>query len=122
MNVTGITRHIDELGRIVVPAELRRSFGIGPGDALDFSVDADTIVLRKSVTSCVFCHATEGLVEFRDAALCQSCLADLRSGEAARSGGEAARSGGEAARPADVPRIGDGVVVAEERSSRSATS
>ncbi|MFZ7933147.1 AbrB/MazE/SpoVT family DNA-binding domain-containing protein [Bacillus thuringiensis] len=52
MKNTGVTRKVDELGRIVIPVELRRTLGIAEGTALDFHVDGENVVLRKQDKSC----------------------------------------------------------------------
>jgi transcriptional pleiotropic regulator of transition state genes len=76
---TGMARKVDDLGRIVLPVELRRLHGIQTGDALEISVDGDSIILRKLNVGCTFCGATEGLATYRDRALCESCHAELSS-------------------------------------------
>ncbi|PFX63480.1 AbrB family transcriptional regulator [Bacillus wiedmannii] len=52
MKNTGVARKVDELGRVVIPVELRRTLGIAEGMALDFHVDGENIVLRKHEKSC----------------------------------------------------------------------
>jgi len=52
MKNTGVARKVDELGRVVIPVELRRTLGISEGTALDFHVDGENIVLRKHEKSC----------------------------------------------------------------------
>ncbi|MEK7014669.1 AbrB/MazE/SpoVT family DNA-binding domain-containing protein [Bacillus sp. FSL R9-9410] len=52
MKNTGVARKVDELGRVVIPVELRRTLGIAEGTALDFHVDGENIVLRKHEKSC----------------------------------------------------------------------
>ena len=56
MKSTGVVRKVDELGRIVIPIELRRTLGIGEKDALEIYVDADTIILKKYLPACIFCN------------------------------------------------------------------
>lgn len=72
-----MARKVDDLGRIVLPVELRRLHGIHTGDALEISVDGDAIVLRKLSPGCVFCGAIEGLSSYRDRALCRDCRDEL---------------------------------------------
>ena len=74
---TGIIRHLDELGRIVIPIEIRKRFGLIEKDPLEISVHGETIVLSKLFETCVFCGADDGLVEFRGRSVCSSCLSDL---------------------------------------------
>jgi transcriptional pleiotropic regulator of transition state genes len=77
MKDTGMARKVDDLGRIVLPVELRRLHGIQTGDALEISVDGDAIVLRKLSPGCVFCGAVERLSTFRSRAVCTDCRDEL---------------------------------------------
>lgn len=72
-----MVRKIDDLGRIVVPAETRRLFNIREGDELAISVENDAIVLRKLEASCVFCDSTEDVAPFRGRGICKDCRAEL---------------------------------------------
>lgn len=47
MRATGIVRRIDDLGRVVIPREIRKQFGIEEGDPLEILVNKDEIILRK---------------------------------------------------------------------------
>ena len=73
---TGMTRRIDDLGRIVIPAETRRLFGIHDGDMLSIGIDGSTIVIRKLEAVCIFCENPADTT-FRDRGVCQSCLDEL---------------------------------------------
>jgi transcriptional pleiotropic regulator of transition state genes len=77
-HVTGIGRKVDELGRIVLPVELRRAFDLREGDLLDIAVEDDRIVLTKRRAACAFCGATAELRSFRERRVCASCLAELQ--------------------------------------------
>lgn len=77
MPSTGIRRKVDDLGRIVIPAGIRRSMDIGEGDALEVSVDGDRIVLAKPVDVCVFCGGDDELAAFRSRMVCGPCLTAL---------------------------------------------
>ena len=77
MKEVGIARRVDDLGRIVLPAELRRLFGIAPGDAVDIAVDGDAIVLRKVDRACVFCDGVTDLRTYRDRTVCGRCAAEI---------------------------------------------
>lgn len=79
MKSTGITRHVDELGRIVLPIELRRAFHIDIKDALEIYTEDDKIILKKLQRSCVFCKSSEDIVEFGGKAICPDCLAKLKN-------------------------------------------
>lgn len=70
---TVIVRKIDDLGRIVIPAETRRLFNIREGDELEISVDNNAIVLRKLEATCVFCGSTDHVEEFLGRGICGVC-------------------------------------------------
>jgi transcriptional pleiotropic regulator of transition state genes len=74
---TGIIRHIDELGRIVIPIEIRKSFGLGEKDPLEISVKDETILLSKPHTVCVFCGRGDPLEEYRGRSICRVCIEEL---------------------------------------------
>ncbi|MED2846931.1 AbrB/MazE/SpoVT family DNA-binding domain-containing protein [Bacillus toyonensis] len=67
MKNTGVARKVDELGRVVIPVELRRTLGIAEGTALDFHVDGENIVLRKHEKSCLVTgQVSESNIELLD--------------------------------------------------------
>jgi transcriptional pleiotropic regulator of transition state genes len=72
-------RRVDQLGRIVLPAELRRSLGIEAGDVLDFHAESNRLVLRKVQTSCALCGGTDELIEFHEKLICGNCISELRN-------------------------------------------
>ncbi len=74
----GIARRIDHLGRIVIPSEYRKVFGIEVGDLLDMTIEGDGVVVRRLERSCVFCRSLDDLGMFKGKLLCQNCLAALR--------------------------------------------
>ncbi|MHB8511747.1 MAG: AbrB/MazE/SpoVT family DNA-binding domain-containing protein [Actinomycetota bacterium] len=78
MRATGVSRKVDDLGRVVLPAELRKSFDIREGDHVDISVDEDRIILSKRRNSCTFCGQSNGLRAFREHNVCASCLTELK--------------------------------------------
>jgi len=75
---TGVSRKIDDLGRIVLPAEIRRSFDLREGDHIDIAVDDGKIILSKRLNTCTFCGGGEALRQFRAHPVCASCLAELK--------------------------------------------
>ncbi|MFT3950751.1 MAG: AbrB/MazE/SpoVT family DNA-binding domain-containing protein [Oscillospiraceae bacterium] len=77
MKSTGIVRKIDELGRIVLPIELRRTFDINVKDAIEIYVDHDMIVLKKFQRSCIFCGSGDDVEDFKTKPICKDCLALL---------------------------------------------
>ncbi len=74
MKATGIVRKIDELGRLVLPIELRRSLGIEEKDSLEIYVDGDGIVLRKYQPGCVICGSVNKLAYVSGTPICQECI------------------------------------------------
>jgi transcriptional pleiotropic regulator of transition state genes len=74
---TGIIRHLDELGRIVIPIEIRKRFGLGEKDPLEITVYDETILLSKPQTACVFCGRRGQLDEYRGRAVCRPCITEL---------------------------------------------
>ena len=74
---SGIARKIDDLGRIVIPAETRRLFNIREGDQLSISIDGSSIVLQKMENTCIFCGSTDSVIAFHGKGLCSSCKAHL---------------------------------------------
>ena len=75
---TGIVRKVDELGRVVIPIELRRTLSIEEKDALEIYVDADKIILKKYEPACVFCGNADDVVTFRGKNICRHCLDAMR--------------------------------------------
>ena len=78
MKATGIVRRIDELGRIVLPIELRRNMNLDVHDPVEIFLEGDSIVLRRYESSCVFCGETHGLIAFRGKQLCSACVRQLK--------------------------------------------
>ena len=76
---TGIVRKVDELGRVVIPIELRRTLDIAERDALEIYVDADKIILKKYEPACVFCGSAEDVSSFHGKNVCHKCLLALQS-------------------------------------------
>lgn len=84
MKSTGVVRKIDELGRIVLPSELRKVFGIREGDELEISVEEDRVILQKRQDLCLLCGAENPKITYRERRVCEGCaseLAQLASGE-----------------------------------------
>ena len=78
MKSTGIVRKVDELGRIVLPIELRRSLDIEIKDSVEIYVEGDCIILKKFSSSCIFCGSESGLSQFRGKTICASCKKELK--------------------------------------------
>ena len=79
MKSTGITRAIDELGRFVVPKELRRSFDLNEKDQLEIYTEGDRIILQKYIPGCIFCGEIENVVLFAHKRVCPGCLSQLKN-------------------------------------------
>jgi len=77
---TGIIRKVDELGRIVIPIELRRSLDVAERDDMEIFVEGDRIILQKYESSCVFCSTTQGLVTFKGKNVCRNCIRNISKG------------------------------------------
>lgn len=77
MKSTGVVRRVDELGRIVIPMELRKSFGIEEKDPLEIFVEGEQIMLRKYQVGCIFCGETKDVTDYKGKAICKQCLNDL---------------------------------------------
>ena len=75
-----MARKVDDLGRIVLPVEMRRQFGIRPGDEMEISVDGGSIQLRKIESHCVFCDGESDLRPYRSKLVCGSCATGLHAG------------------------------------------
>ena len=77
MKSTGIVRKVDELGRIVLPIELRRTLDIAEKDCLEIYMDGPSIVLKKYQPACVFCDDSKDIVVFRGKNVCLNCIKAL---------------------------------------------
>ena len=78
MKSTGIVRKVDELGRIVLPIEMRRTLDIGEKDALEIYVEGSSVILKKYKPSCIFCDATRSITMFKGKNVCPRCLKELK--------------------------------------------
>ena len=78
MKSTGIVRRIDDLGRVVLPMELRRTLGLEIRDQLEIFTQDNAIVLRKYQPSCIFCGEVRDVEPFRGKLICAGCRRQLR--------------------------------------------
>ena len=78
MKSTGIVRRIDELGRVVLPIELRRTMNLEVRDPVEIYMEGDSIVLRKYEAACLFCGGNHQVTTFRGKPVCLDCLRQLR--------------------------------------------
>ena len=79
MKATGIVRKIDELGRVVLPIELRRTMNLNERDPVEIFLDGDSIILRKYEPNCLFCGSSSGLTPYKDKQICKRCLSEIKS-------------------------------------------
>ena len=77
MKSTGIVRKVDELGRIVLPIELRRTLDIAERDPLEIYVDGASIILKKYLPACIFCGESRDVTHFKGKNICPDCLKEL---------------------------------------------
>lgn len=73
MKSTGIVRKVDELGRVVIPIELRNKFDIQVKDPIEIFVDGSSIVLKKYEPNCIFCGNSKNLLTYNEKLVCQKC-------------------------------------------------
>lgn len=78
MKSTGIVRKVDELGRIVLPIELRRTLDIAEKDSLEIYVDDNRIILKKYEPTCIFCGNSKDVITFKGKNICPACLSELK--------------------------------------------
>lgn len=77
MKSTGIVRKVDELGRIVLPSELRKSLSIDVKDSLEIYTSGDSVILKKYLPSCVFCGEANDITTFKNKNICKNCLRQI---------------------------------------------
>lgn len=78
MKSTGIVRKVDELGRVVIPIEIRNQFEIAEKDPIEIYVDGSSIILKKYERSCLFCGNTKKIVSYKDKLICSKCLKQIK--------------------------------------------
>ena len=78
MKSTGVVRRVDELGRIVIPIELRRTLDIAEKDALEIYVDGEQIILKKYEPACIFCGDARDVINYKGKNICKNCMNELK--------------------------------------------
>ncbi len=81
MKSTGIVRKVDELGRVVLPIELRRTLDINEKDSLEIFVEGSQVVLKKYEPACIFCQSSNDVTVFCGKNVCKNCREKLASME-----------------------------------------
>ena len=79
MKSTGIVRKVDELGRIVLPIELRRTLGIEEKDRIEIFVEGESVILRKFQPTCIFCDNAKDLILYKGKNICPDCIRSMES-------------------------------------------
>ena len=78
MKATGIVRKVDELGRVVIPIELRNKFNIKVKDPIEIFVDDNSIILQKYEPNCIFCGNSKKLMKYNDKMICHKCAEKIK--------------------------------------------
>lgn len=78
MKATGIVRKVDDLGRIVIPIELRRNLNIEIKDSIEIFVDDEYIMLKKYEPSCIFCGNAHNVKKVEDKNICSDCVGKIK--------------------------------------------
>lgn len=73
----GIVRRVDELGRVVLPVEIRKKMNISERDLVEFCLDGDICTMQKHLPTCVFCGSTEKTLKFKAKLICEDCRKSL---------------------------------------------
>jgi len=79
MKSTGIVRKVDELGRVVIPIELRKTMEIGEKEPLEIFVEGETIILKKYQPACVFCGQAKDVRNLKGKNVCTKCIGEIGS-------------------------------------------
>ena len=74
MKSTGIVRKIDDLGRMVIPIELRKTMNINKKDPMEIFVEDDKIILKKYEPACIFCGSADNTFEYKGRTICKKCM------------------------------------------------
>ena len=79
MKSTGVVRKLDNLGRVVIPIELRKTMGIAIKDTLEIFTEGDEIILKKYQPGCIFCNDARNVILFKGKRICEKCLAEMKA-------------------------------------------
>ena len=79
MKSTGIIRKIDELGRFVIPMEMRNKLDISSNDSLEIYVEGSTIMLKKYQPDCLFCGSSKNVTPYKGKNVCEKCLNEMKN-------------------------------------------
>jgi transcriptional pleiotropic regulator of transition state genes len=79
MKATGIVRQLDDLGRLVIPKELRRTLGIESGNPVEIYTEGETIILKKYAPACIFCGEANDVINYKGKNICKKCLNEIKN-------------------------------------------
>ncbi len=77
MKATGIVRRVDQLGRIVLPKELRQNLNINKKDPMEIFVEDETVILKKYEPGCTLCSSVDDLISYKGKNICEDCVEEL---------------------------------------------
>ena len=77
MKSTGIIRRLDDLGRIVLPSELRKLLNLKVSDSVEIYVSGESIILKKYLPACIFCDSADNVITFKGKNICKKCLKQM---------------------------------------------
>lgn len=77
MKTTGIVRQVDNLGRVVLPIELRRTLDINEKDSLEIFVEDSSVILKKYEPACIYCGEVKNVTKHKDKNICPDCIAEI---------------------------------------------
>ncbi len=80
MKESGIVRNVDNVGRIVIPKEIRKLMSISEGDPVEIVKENNQIIIRKYHKGCIFCGNDEGVLDFKGMNVCGGCRKELMEG------------------------------------------
>lgn len=78
MKSTGMVRRVDELGRVVIPKEIRKKLEISEKDPIEIYVEGRSIILKKIEDNCIFCESNKNLITYKEKLICKKCLENLQ--------------------------------------------
>ncbi|MCL2420879.1 MAG: AbrB/MazE/SpoVT family DNA-binding domain-containing protein [Defluviitaleaceae bacterium] len=77
MKATGIVRKVDELGRIVLPSELRKTMHVSVGDSFELFTHDNTVVLKKYEPGCILTGLMDELVEYQGRKVSKQAIKEM---------------------------------------------